>query len=87
MGAPAIILKMRNLLKSTIESDRVRYFTTNSLRNPFKDVELYILPMGIATISWVAAVVVDKTCMITNKYKIYIIYIIYIYLFMIYINV
>jgi len=55
-------MKTKTLLKSTIESDRVRYFTTNSLRNPFKDVELYILPMGIAAVSWFMAVVVDKTC-------------------------
>jgi len=62
MGSSELIMKTKTLLKSTIESDRVRYFTTNSLRNPFKDVELYILPMGIAAASWFMAVVVDKTC-------------------------
>jgi hypothetical protein len=62
MGSSELIMKTKTLLKSTIESDRVRYFTTNGLRNPFKDVELYILPMGIAAASWFMAVVVDKTC-------------------------
>jgi len=62
MGSSELITKTKTLLKSAIESDRVRYFTTNSLRNPFKDVELYILPMGIAAASWFLAVVVDKTC-------------------------
>lgn len=61
-GAATVITKMRNQLKSVIESERERFFHTNALRNPFRDVELYILPMGIAAVAWVAAVLVNATC-------------------------
>mmetsp|Transcript_18772 Transcript_18772/g.31630 ORF Transcript_18772/g.31630 Transcript_18772/m.31630 type:complete len:385 (+) Transcript_18772:1441-2595(+) len=62
MGAANVIATMRDALKSAVESERERYFATNSLRNPFKDVELYILPMGIAVVAWIAAVLVNATC-------------------------
>jgi hypothetical protein len=61
-GAESIIAKMRNQLKSLLETERERYFTTNGLRNPFKDAELYILPMGVAAAAWIAAVLVNATC-------------------------
>lgn len=61
-GAESVILKMRNQLKGVIESERERYFATNALRNPFKDAELYILPMGVAAVAWVMAVLVNATC-------------------------
>ncbi len=62
MGSPATIAKMRDTLKEAIEAERVRYFATNALRNPFKDVELYILPLVIAAVSWFIAVFVNATC-------------------------
>eukprot|EP01032_Pedospumella_encystans_P009521 gene9521-11199_t len=62
MGAESVILKMRNQLKSVIEAERERFFHTNALRNPFRDVELYILPMGIAAVAWICSVIVNATC-------------------------
>lgn len=55
-------MKVRDQLKLVIEGERERYFTTNALRNPFRDVELYILPMGIAVVAWIAAVLVNASC-------------------------
>ena len=52
----------RNELVESIESERARYFQTNALRNPFKDMEMYIVPLIIASISWICAFFVDKTC-------------------------
>lgn len=62
LGSASVILKMRNQLKGVIENERERYFATNALRNPFKDVELYILPMGVAAVAWILAVLVNATC-------------------------
>jgi hypothetical protein len=53
---------MRDQLKGVVEAERERYFTTNALRNPFRDVELYILPMGIAVVAWLMSVLVNATC-------------------------
>ena len=61
-GAESVILKMRNQLKSVVEAERERFFHTNALRNPFRDVELYILPMGIAAVAWICSVIVNATC-------------------------
>jgi hypothetical protein len=61
-GAKNVILKVRDQLKVAVEAERERYFTTNALRNPFRDVELYVLPLGIAVVAWLAAVLVDATC-------------------------
>eukprot|EP00428_Durinskia_dybowskii_P063906 CAMPEP_0170381498 /NCGR_PEP_ID=MMETSP0117_2-20130122/14444_1 /TAXON_ID=400756 /ORGANISM="Durinskia baltica, Strain CSIRO CS-38" /LENGTH=654 /DNA_ID=CAMNT_0010637079 /DNA_START=66 /DNA_END=2030 /DNA_ORIENTATION=- len=62
MGAKNVIIKMRDQLKEAIEGERERYFSTNALRNPFRDVELYILPMGVAVVSWLCAVLVNASC-------------------------
>ena len=45
-----------------IEVERERYFEENHLRNPYRDMEFFIIPLVIAAFSWLAAVIVDKTC-------------------------
>lgn len=62
MGAETAIEKMRTQLLSTIEKERIRYFDSNANRNPFKNVEFYAIPFAIAAMSWILAVIVDKTC-------------------------
>lgn len=62
MGAESAIEKVRTQLLSDIEKDRIRYFDSNSNRNPFKNVEFYAIPFIIAATSWILAVIVDKTC-------------------------
>jgi hypothetical protein len=34
----------------------------NSLRNPFKDIEQYLLPIYIAIVSWIAHFILHWTC-------------------------
>lgn len=62
MGSTGTISKVRESLKEAVEAERVRYFATNALRNPFKDVELYILPLVIAAVAWFIAAFVNATC-------------------------
>jgi hypothetical protein len=49
-------------LKKDLEGEKERFFGTNSLRNPFRDVELYILPVGVAAVAWMGSVLVNATC-------------------------
>jgi atlastin len=62
MGANDIIEKMRDMLIEQIEGEKIRYFTTNALRNPFKDLEFYLLPLAIAIIAWIMSILTDITC-------------------------
>ncbi len=62
MGSPSVILKCRQSLVENLESEKKRYFTTNALRNPFKDAELYVIPIAVAVAAWFLAVFTDKTC-------------------------
>lgn len=52
----------REKLVETSDAEKEKYFNLNSLKNPFKDSELYILPLVMAAVSWLIAVIVDKTC-------------------------
>jgi hypothetical protein len=49
-------------LLSDIENERRRYFDANMNRNPFKNVEFYALPLLLASVSWVIAVIIDSSC-------------------------
>jgi atlastin len=62
MGASAVIVKMRDTLKINVEEEKLRFFSTNSLRNPFKDVELYAIPLMVAAVAWFLAVVINASC-------------------------
>lgn len=62
MGAESIISNMRDTLKLTVEEEKLRFFATNSLRNPFKDVELYAIPLMVAAVAWFLAVIVNASC-------------------------
>jgi atlastin len=62
MGSPSVIQKCRQTLVDNLENEKKRYFTTNALRNPFKDAELYVIPIAVAIVAWFLAVFTDKTC-------------------------
>lgn len=62
MGSESAIARMKTQLLEAIAADEERYLTTNSLRNPYKDIEFYIIPLGIAAVAWFLARVVDATC-------------------------
>jgi atlastin len=62
MGAESSIEKMRDSLLEVLEEERKRYFTTNALRNPFKDLEFYLLPIAVAFVAWFLSLLTDATC-------------------------
>lgn len=62
MGSVASISKHRKRLEDDMEAERKRYFEANSLKNPFKDLEFYIVPIVIAAISWFASGVIGRVC-------------------------
>lgn len=52
----------REKLIADIEEEEARFFEINSYRNPFRNVEYYIIPMVIAVFSFITAKVVDWSC-------------------------
>lgn len=62
MGSVTVIDKTRSTLLEHLETEKQRYFTTNALRNPFKDLEFYLLPIAIALASWILATITDMAC-------------------------
>ena len=62
MGSEIGIESYRNKLTEEIETLKLQYVDANRLRNPFKDVEMYILPMIIASLSWLIAKMIDVSC-------------------------
>merc|ERR1711939_525245 len=62
MGSRTAIEIKKDELVRNIEVERERYFEENHLRNPYRDMEFFIIPLVIAAFSWLAAVIVDKTC-------------------------
>jgi len=62
MGPDDKINQSRQLLLETIEQEKKRYFETNSLKNPYKDMEYYLLPLTVGVASYFLAKFIDKTC-------------------------
>ena len=62
MGSVAVIKRHRDRLENDIEAERARFFEANSLKNPFKDLELYAVPIIIAAFAWFASAILDRTC-------------------------
>lgn len=62
MGMPANIAKHRNALLAHLQEEHERFVQTNALRNPYKDVEYYILPLGVAFVAMILSRIVDWTC-------------------------
>ena len=62
IGSVQSIKKYRESLLSDIEEDRKRYFNLNALRNPFRDIEMYAVPVAVAGSSWFVATLFDIMC-------------------------
>ena len=62
MGSVSSISKHRKRLEDDLEVERKRYFEANALKNPFKDLEYYIVPIVIAAISWLASGFIGRVC-------------------------
>ena len=62
MGLEGSVRAARAVLCERIESERVRCFEVNAMRNPFKDLEMYAVPVVVASAGWMMATVTDVTC-------------------------
>lgn len=62
MGPDATIATFRSKLVAELESQKVAYIDSNALRNPFKDLEFYLLPGMIAFVSFFIAYIIDASC-------------------------
>ena len=49
-------------LQEQIETERLRCFELNEMRNPFRDLEMYAVPILVATVGWGMATLVDVSC-------------------------
>ena len=62
MGTESGIQTYRNKLITDINEVYAQYSEANSLRNPYKDIEMFILPAVVAFISWICSRMLDATC-------------------------
>jgi hypothetical protein len=59
MGNEVNILTTRDSLIAEIDIEHDRYLELNSLRNPFKDIDIYAIPIAMTTVGWGIATIVD----------------------------
>lgn len=62
MGAADAIGSIRSTLLEEVTTEFERLKEVNAARNPFRDAELYVLPIIVAAVAWLVSVLVDKTC-------------------------
>jgi len=62
IGSESSIASYREKLGKDIESDRSRFFSMNALRNPFKDLEMYLVPLAVAAAAWLMSTLFDVVC-------------------------
>jgi hypothetical protein len=62
LGSDASIAAARATLQEQVEAERVRCFEVNEMRNPFRDLEMYAVPVLVAVAGWLVATVVDVSC-------------------------
>ena len=62
LGSDISITTARHTLQEHIEMERLRCFELNEMRNPFRDLEMYAVPILVATVGWGMATLVDVSC-------------------------
>jgi len=62
MGRRAAILDVKRDLVADVDKLKKQYALMNDARNPFKNAEFYVLPLGVATLSWFVRHVTDAVC-------------------------
>lgn len=62
IGSTHSIASYRTRLDDDIMQELKRFTTLNSLRNPFKDVEIYAIPVAVGASSWFVATLFDIVC-------------------------
>ena len=61
-GSPETIAIAKTEMLKKIEEEKKRIINVNNLRNPFQNVEYYVVPIAVAVLSRVAAVFVEWAC-------------------------
>lgn len=62
IGTDSSIADFRARLQTGINSEFTRLQTINSLRNPYKDLEMYLLPLAVTVSAWFVATLFDVLC-------------------------
>jgi atlastin len=62
IGSTHSIATYRTRLNDEITEEFKRFTTLNSLRNPFKDVEIYAIPVAVGASTWFVATLFDIVC-------------------------
>jgi hypothetical protein len=62
LGSDSSIAAARAVLQDHVEAERVRCFEINEMRNPFRDLEMYAVPVLVAAAGWLVATLVDVSC-------------------------
>lgn len=62
MGRKAAIADARAGLVREMDKAKDRFRLMNDARNPFKNAEFYVIPLAIATASWIMRKVTDTVC-------------------------
>uniref|UniRef100_A0A7S2XX59 Uncharacterized protein n=1 Tax=Fibrocapsa japonica TaxID=94617 RepID=A0A7S2XX59_9STRA len=62
MGRASAIAAMRQELVTDVDEEYVRYKTVNAQRNPFKNIEYYIVPLALAAVAFILQWVADLSC-------------------------
>jgi len=65
MGSPDGARIMQDLLVKFFVAEIDQRLNVNSLRNPFKDYEKYVIPAVVAIVSWILSVLLNATCSTT----------------------
>jgi hypothetical protein len=62
IGTDSSLADFRNRLQNGINNEFSRLQTINSLRNPYKDLEMYLLPLAVTVSAWFVATLFDVLC-------------------------
>jgi len=62
MGSPQAIEKLGLKLNDEITREYKQMVRENDLRNPFRDFEMYFIPLMVALVSWLSSWVLHLTC-------------------------
>jgi hypothetical protein len=69
MGSDLHINDMKSKLIIALEAEKKRFYEVNSLKNPYRDMEYYILPIMIGIVSYILSKFIDKACSTDVRYS------------------
>jgi atlastin len=62
MGSEENISDYRSQLVEGILTEKDNFFAANTLRNPFRNVELYVVPLIVALVAYMGGILINLTC-------------------------